>query len=371
MFQRNKTFEELIDKIGLAEVFSGTDADEATQEAFQEWLFDYPLCSDNDNTFLRYFRRRFNNLYPRYLEQVRILSIKANFDPYVTDYFQDVIKHNGTENSSSEKVSSGENGSKVTSAKGSGSTTIRTPDLQTHTIGENEIDNDTTSQNSGSDSTSHTGTVTVDRDGTNTTNRTGTDKTETNDKANSTAESKTDGFGIAYPEANLGSIPLSLDAERSIDYANSESISMSKSTTTATDDNTSTVTHNTEDKSVVNETDKTTNDTTDATTYGMKNVGSSTTKGSDETTQTQTGKETTTVTSNGEDVQTTEGTNSTKDTESGERTHSDKETHEHKGRSESVADIVPRAVKAIINTNELMWFIDSMKVCFDCTDFLY
>ena len=339
MWEQNKTFQELADEIGLEAIFSGTEADEATMNAFLEWLFDYRLCSDNDNTFLRYFRRRFNNLYPRYLEQLRILSVKENFDPYVTDYFQDVISRVGTNTTESEKNSEGGSGSTVTNTKGAGSTTVRTPNLTTHNIGENVVNGESSSTDSGTDSTSHTGTET----------------TANNESGESTTESTTDSFGIAYPEANLGSIPLTIPSQRNIEYANSETLGLAKSKTNNSSEGENTVTHN----------------TTDETTHGLKNVGTVETTTNDELTQTQTGNETTVVTNSGSDTQTTENTNSATDNENRRDEHSDEERHEHKGRNESVADIIPRAVKAITSTNELMWFIDSMKVCFDCTSMMY
>lgn len=418
MWEQNKTFEELADEIGLSTIFEGTEADESIQQAFLEWLFDYRLCSDNDNTFLRYFRRRFNNLYPRYLEQVRVLTIKANFDPFVTEYFQDVLKRSGSENTSNTKTGSGEVSNSVVATKGSGSVTVRTPDLETEVTDTNTVSNTQNTTNSGSDALRRTGTETIDRDGTdtltktgtdslartgteqldkdatNTTTRTGTDATANSEQSSSSSSSKSDAFGIAYPEANLNSIPADLTTPRSIDYANSESLSLASSETSGSGSSTSTVTHNTVDDLVVDETDVTTHNTldttthnttdtnthdttdvtthntTDTTSYGMITDATSETEGNNHSIQSESGTETTTVTNSGSDTTVTEGSNSTSETDSGQRTSSDNVKQEHKGRHESVADIVPRAVKAIINTNELMWFIDSMKVCFDCTSML-
>ena len=371
MWKRNKTFQELVDEIGLDAVFAGTDADETIKQIFLDWLFDYRLCSDNDNTFLRYFRRRFNNLYPRYLEQVRVLSVRANFDPFVTDYFQDLINKNEEENSANSKTTEGENTSTVTATKGSGSTTVRTPDLTSETVDSNTVTNEGAVHNTGSDAVAHTGTESVDRDGTVTTTKTGTDTTVTDDDTTATSTAKSDGFGIAYPESNLGSIPADLTTPRSIDYANNETLSMSTSTSTTEADGTSTVTHDTEDETVTDETDVTTHNSTDTTTYGSNTTSESETVGSGTSTTTQSGTERTVVTNSGADTNVTVDENDVSESSSGERTVQGTVQQEHKGRNESVADIIPRAIRAIVNTNEVMWFIDSMKVCFDCTDIMY
>lgn len=403
MWKENKTFQELVDEIGLDTVFQGTDADSTIKQIFLDWLFDYRLCSDDDNTFLRYFRRRFNNLYPRYLEQVRILSTRANFDPFVTEYFQDVINRLGSETNSNTKTGTGGSTSSVTDTKGSGSTTVRTPDLTTQVSEENSVSNSGTTTNSGSDVLERTGTEQIDRDGSNTlrktgtdttdrdadntTTKTGTDSTSNTESATSTAESKSDTFGIAYPESNLNAIPADLSTPRSIDYANSESLAMSESSSSTSGSSSSTVTHNTTDETVIDETDVVTHNTTDTetidetdlttrntedtTTYGQVVDVENSTSGESSSTKHDTGTERTVVTNNGSDTHSTTNTNTSSETDEGESSKEENIQQEHKGRNESVADIIPRAIKAIINTNEVMWFIDSMKVCFDCTDILY
>lgn len=372
MWKPKKTFEELVNEIGLDTVFFGTNADQTIKEIFLEWLFDYRLCSDDDATFLRYFRRRFNNLYPRYLEQVRILSTRANFDPFVTEYFQDLINKEETETSSNSKTAEGENTVNVTATKGSGSTTVRTPDLTNETVESNTVTNEGSVTNSGTDSTAHTGTESTDRDGTTTTTKTGTDTTVLDEDVVNDTTAKSDAFGIAYPESNLGSIPATIDfAHRTIDYANSESLSMNDSHATTANDATTTVTHNTEDETVVDETDTTTHNTTDATTYGLKTDTENETTGSGTSTTTETGTERTVVTNSGSDTTATVTGNEVSESNEGERNAQGTIQQEHKGRNESVADIIPRAIKAIVNTNEVMWFIDAMKVCFDCTSFDY
>lgn len=332
-----KTFEELADEIGLSAIFTGTDADETIQNIFLEWFFDCKLCSDNDTTFLRYFRRRFNNLYPMYLDQVRVLSVKGNFDPYVTEYYQDLLNKTGTETSEGTRSTTESNESETTATKGSGVTTVRTPDITVTNA-------DTNTSNTEQDTT-HGGSDTV--------RRTGTDTTANTENTSTTSDSKSDAFGIAYPESNLGAIPADLTAARSIDYANSESLTMGTSTTTGTGSSSSTVTYN----------------TTDTNSYGATvNVQGEQTDTSNRE-QHETGTERTVTTNNGSDVNSVEGSKTGSETSAGTKNLTDEVKQEHKGRNESIADIIPRAVQAITSTNELKWFRDSMLVCFDCTEY--
>lgn len=593
LWKKNKTFEQLADEIGLATIFAGTDADQVIQEAFLEWLFDYRLCSDNDATFLRYFRRRFNNLYPRYLEQVRVLTTRANFDPFVTEYFQDLITKTGQEINNDSKTTTGQSTGNTTITKGTGSTTTRTPNLTEVVEGHETNNNSNNTINSGTDRLLKGGSDTVKYLGTESDNKTGydeliksgseknaktgnddlnkygcegenktgydelqkigfeknikegydtatksgervTDKTghddyektgsETNAKTGNdsitkngmqilekqgsettknaeegvaTSDGKSDGFAIQYPEANLNALPVGgvgydigsqgqtvvggwAAAQRDIAYANSESLSMSANmsknrgsgsstisygedetgstdrrrdittfddyedrtdyssnnelsftdrkdvttygskTTESFDDYedrtdyhsdvkleysqdradrtnySSGVTHNMNlhDKTTynskdtlsfenrsdrtnyssgvtrgINKTDTTTYGSSDTTTYGHNVQFQENGSVDNSSTRNQTGSETTNVMNNGSDTNSSVGSNSSIENSTGQSNQNVSVKQEYKGRSESVADIIPRAIKAIINTNELMWFIDSMKVCFDCTDF--
>jgi len=340
MMGYKKTFQELVDDIGLDTIFVGTGAseDEPTKYLILEWLFDYRLCSDNDNTFLRYFRRRVNNMYPRYLEQIRVLTVRDNFDPFVTDYYQDLTNRNSEDNLSNKKVTEGENSSTVSGTNSEKTETVRTPNLTTSSQGENDT------QSTGSSAT----------DGTNTTTRTGTDSVQSSGSGSNENDTKADAFAIAYPEANLNGIPTdisSLGTSRTIDYANSESISIGHTEGQTSETNDSTTTHNTTDTTVIDE-DVTTTDHTQGTSKG---------------TVTETGTETTNTEKSGTNGSTTSGTDSQTVTDTGLNTSAETIKGEHKGRHESIADILPRAVNALQSTNEVKWFIESLKVCFDCT----
>ena len=338
MMGYKKTFQELCDDIGINTVFQGTDADEVIEYLILEWLFDYRLCSDDDTTFLRYFRRRFNNLYPRYLEQVRVLTVRENFDPFVTEYYQDLTNRNSEDNLSNTKVTEGENSTTVAGTTSEETETVRTPNLTTASEGTTETDS------AGS----------VATDGTNTTTRTGTDGTVTSGSGTNESDTKADAFAIAYPEANLNGIPTdisSLGTSRTIDYANSESISIGHTEGETSESGSSTTTHNTTDTTTIDE-DVATTDHSEGTSSG---------------TVTETGTETTTTEKSGTNGSTTTGSDSQTVTDTGLNTSTETVKGEHKGRHESIADILPRAVRALQNTNEVMWFIESLKVCFDCT----
>lgn len=89
------TFEELVNNEGASNVYANTSVDEATQAALMEWLFDRNLC-DEPATFCRYYRRNLNKYYPQYLDLVRVLTVRDNMDPYVTYYFEHVGTDSGT-----------------------------------------------------------------------------------------------------------------------------------------------------------------------------------------------------------------------------------------------------------------------------------
>ena len=98
--------------------------------------------------------------------------------------------------------------------------------------------------------------------------------------------------------------------------------------------------------------------------------GSKTDSGSESldntSTTTELGFETNTVT----DVTTVsrtnekEGTETFRGTNAGSSTGRDEEIYQ--GRHESVADILPRAISAIVSSNDLKWLVDQCLTCFDC-----
>ena len=303
------TFDDIITKRGQATVFSNTDVDTATQNALVDWFFDYGLCTDEKDDpqgdkFLRYFQRNCNLYYPRYAQLLRVLQVKENLDPYVTDYLEEVVN-------------------RVDSTTGNSETT-RTPDLTRTETTTPTVETTTTR----TPNTTDTSVITGGHTDTRTPNTTSTTDTENT--------SKTDAFGISYPESQLTGVSLDVDvtATRDIDYASSESISgasgVGSSTTTETGTETNQTVYNQET-----------------------------------TTNTATGTKTTVVSQSGDDTRETveSGTDTTETSNSGSLT-SDIGTI-HKGRNESVADIIPRAMKAITGSDAFTWFKAEMKVCFD------
>lgn len=485
---RTKTFQELTDDIGSAAIYNGTNVDQALQGVLLDWLFDYRLCDPDQNVFLRYYRRRLNNLYPKYLEQVRILTMRDNFDPFVTEYFQDILNKNGQEIGMSTKSVEGSVTGGNSVLHSGGTTTTRTPNL-VNTASEESTDSMTGSVSgtergtvNGSNveardtqfsrnvtsadtksgtanehdrdvksaiNTSHLiGEAHENKNGYDKVTKGGDDTTTTTERfkdrytehehkenSSSNATSATDNIGIAYPEANLGNNAIPLDignpandggsaklpSSKSVNYASSESIGLSKSHTDATVDfekdktkeygetETKAVTDynswsqtdynsgvdTNEDRTTtdsINELDdRTKNATTTETANGSESetsadTGSITntefnqtaTNRSEQQTETKegtkvssnqySGNEITEVVDGRRDVTTNNTTNAEEENASNNVNTSEVTKNVHKGRTESVADIVPRAIKAIIAHNELMWFVEAVKVCFDCVD---
>ena len=383
-FKPRITFEELADKIGLSEIFSGTEVDEATQNALLEWLFDYRLCTDDETKFLRYFRRRLNMNYQRYLDLVRILSVMHNFDPYVSDYFQRVIEKNGEEQAEDSRNSEVTTDGSITATKGAGSTTTRTPNLTTENTTDNDVHSTVNSENSGTDSTVNSGTQTnaktgsdtVANSGTQTNAKSGSDTVHHDYDIDDTVNTKGDAFAIAYPEANLNGIPVDIDAQRSINYANTESLSMGKTVEHKDDAGDQTTTYNSSDTRTDNlsstttygGSDTRTDNLTSATTYGSENDTTTDSNTDIHSVTSETGTDTTVVTNTGSDTTSEDKSVTTVDGGSSSKQNSETIGEEYKGRKESVADIIPRATKAIQNSNALQWFVDSLLVCFDCID---
>lgn len=367
------TFQELIDDIGSTALYYGTEAssDSATQKIIQDFFWDSKLCAEKDK-FIKYFQNRINNIYPLYLEEVRALSIKANMDPFVTDYFQHVTDDITHENGTSNKTS-GSNGSNSTVyQKGTSSETVRTPDLTTSSESAGSTNGSSTENKSGSDMIQRTGSDSTNNsetsNGTNTDNKLSNTYTHLDD----TQTSKSDSIGITYPESNLNSLSLDIDDipdNRSLSYASNESIGQTK----ATDNQSSNVnatevdTQNTQNTTTGNST--TSHNTKDTTTYGGETNTENQSESEESGTVRQTGNETTTTTNSGYDTTTFNNNDSSNEDSTDERNIEFSHKEEHKGRHESVADLIPKVISSIRNSNTVLWFVDYMKVCFDCTEY--
>lgn len=368
------TFQELIDDIGSTALYYGTEAtsDSATQKIIQDFFWDSKLCSEK-NKFVKYFQNRINNIYPLYLEEVRALTVKENMDPFVTDYFQHVTDDITHENGTSNKTS-GSNGSNSTVyQKGTSSETVRTPDLTTSSENSSSTNGSSTENKSGSDMIQRTGSDSTNN--TETSNGTNTDNKLSNTYTHSedTNETKSDNISINYPEANLNGLGgLDIDdipGNRSIDYASSEAIGLIKGTSNGNSNLNATEvdTQNTQNTSTGNST--TQHNTKDTTTYGGETNIENQSESEDNGTVRQTGNETTTTTNSGYDTTTFNNNDSSNEDSTDERNIEYSHKEEHKGRHESVADLIPKVISSIRNSNTVLWFVDYMKVCFDCTEY--
>lgn len=306
-----KTFEEVIQEKGAGTVYSGTNVNLATQGALLEWLFDLNICTGDDVTkFLRYYRRQLNMNYPLYLDYLKLETVRSNMDPFVQELMtrthEDEKSLSGTESSTGTSSVTGSG----TVRDVSDTTTIRTPDITVATTSNNTETRDLAGS-SETDSTQHT---------------------------EGQEDSKSRAVAIAYPEANLNSLPLDIDSmPTSVDYASSEQDNFGR--------------RNSEGDS----TDHTETATTDTGTVGNSGTGSSQ----------ETGTETTDY--DGTNTRTSSDTREGETTES--KSHSGTESNEvnehDEGRHESEADILPRAIKAITTTNAIKWLVKSLQVCFD------
>lgn len=306
-----KTFEEVIQEKGAGTVYSGTNVNLATQGALLEWLFDLNICTGDDTTkFLRYYRRQLNMNYPLYLDYLKLEAVRSSMDPFVQELM--------TRSHEDEKSLSGtESSTGTSSVTGSGTvkdvadtTTVRTPDI----------------------------TVATSSSNTETRNLAGSSETDSTNHTEGQDDSKSRAVSIAYPEANLNSLPLGIDdMPTNIDYASSEQDSFGKKNTK------------------VDATEHSESSTTDTGTVGNAGTGSSQETGTETTDYDGTNTRTSSDTREGE----------TTESKSHSGTESNKVTENDEGRHESEADILPRAIKAVTTTNAIKWLVKSLQVCFD------
>lgn len=297
-YDKTPTFEEYIKKHSLDELFENTEAanDKATQNLIYDQYYNYSICTDNENDFAKYFKRRINLSYSRYKDQLRIMTVSGNMDPFINHYMETIASNERNGSSEiSNKIKTDGTTSSTNAASGSNEV-VRTPDL-INTIEDNHSNN---------------------------TSNTRTDDLQGDTKANA--------FNIAYPEANMENIPVSLDEAPSINYANSQQYSLGKTTNTGTQ----TVVGSDEGNSSSTSTSKGTEKTTQKSSDNSKQDGTSSS------------------------ISVNEGKGSTNETSNDAR--------REKGRSEAIQDMLPRAIKAIRGCNAITWLLDELLVCFDNID---
>lgn len=318
-----KTFEELINEVGSETVYSGTSVDQATQGALLEWNFDRPLSVQGDDTkWMRYFRRNLNMFYPIYLDYLRVESVRSNMDPFITEFMERIHEDSGESTTTGTGLKTGASSHNDGETTLTNNTSVRTPDLTTNgTTGNTRTDN-TQSSTTGTD----TGTVTTDTD------------------INTDDDSISRALSIAYPEANMNSIPTDLSGfPTNIDYAQGEADTIGHND--HVEDNTLTETRNLANSNTTTNTGT----VTDAGNNSVRETGTDTNdfEGS--------------VTKNGN------GTSNSSETTSSSTGVVDNRTvnETEQGRHESPADLLPRAISAITGSNSIKWLVGKMQVCFD------
>lgn len=380
------SFEDIVETYGNEQIYGTTVMadDKATQQLLLDWFFDYKIAPDDSTTFLKYFRRRINDLYPRYLSQVRIMTISSNIDPFVQHYFERQEKGTRKDTETGKADSTQTTEKTITGNTESSNTSTRTPDITTksdtnRSVSGNGSTNSTTtitpniteeSRKSGSDSTE----ITTNKSGS-----TSGESSTTSDSENSkTGNDKSKGFGIAYPEANMAALPVSLDdmASETLDYVSNGNYNLSSTNESGTVKETSVG-----NESTSQEEEETREETA---TYG--GITTNTRKGTESTVRgdenTSNSTETGTNTSATTGTEKNEGSNKSSNTanETGNITGSNtsEKTNEgihtadtrEQGRNESVTDILARVIPVLQGTDELLWFVKSLEVCFDCFDYM-
>lgn len=306
-----KTFEQVIEDKTAQVVYSGTNVNSATQGALLEWLFDLNICTgDDEDKFCRYYRRYLNMYYPLYVDYLKLEVARGNMDPFIQELMTRTHEDEKTLSGSATRANTGTVSDTGRTEDTSESTSVRTPDITVAGTNSNTETRDLAST-SETDGTHH-------------------EEGETNSKSRN--------VNIAYPEANLNSLPIDIDnMPTTIDYASAEADGFGKTT------------------SEVDATDHSETSSTDTGTVG--NSGSNSTH--------ETGTETNEF--DGSNIRTLSNTrtNNLSETASNTGSETNNATDTDEGRHESEADILPRAIKAVTSTNAIKWLVSSLQVCFD------
>lgn len=319
------TFQSLNDAIGAEEIYSGTSVDAATQAILLEWNFNKYLSMkpNEEQTWLRRYRRNLNMYYPIYLDYLRVESVRSNMDPFITEFMERIHSDSGTSTSTGSGSKSVEGSSTGSDRTITDNGQVRTPDLTTAgTTGNTRTDN-----LANSNSTSDSGTI----------SNSGSDTSED--------DTQTRGMNIVYPEANMNSIPSTLNGfPSSIDYAEGETDTFGKTEHTGSNSNQET---------------RNLSQTSSGT-----QTGTVTDSGSNNVRETGTER----IDFDGDIQKTLSNSNSSEETSSNSLTATDtREGQEtEQGRhGKSIADILPQAISAITTTNAIKWFNKQMNICFD------
>lgn len=352
-FQKNKTFQQLVEERTLPVVFANTGADQAVQTKVLEWYFEFPISDDDETTWLRQFQRRVSNLYPMYEERVRISTTKGNMDPFIVDFMERVKqdKELTTETGTGKKTT--ESQGSDTNTQSTGEKIVRTPELTSGTELNETRTPDLTRVTQ--ESTSGTDKTITDSD----TTQSGTDKTT--EEASATTNTKSRGFNVQYPEANLSAVPTDVDNyPTTVDYLSSEADQLGKSDSSSNSERNGQSSSTTALDSEV--------DTTRSTTGNSTVTDTGTEKREMKSESSEGGKETTEKDGTVQGSKISNGTSTENSEDSRQGVKDGRYEEIEQGRHESVADLLPRAIAAITGTNDLKWFIGMLAPCFDTYD---
>lgn len=306
-----KTFEQVVENQTPEVVYSGTSVNTATQGALMEWLFDLNICTDDDETkFCRYYRRYLNMYYPLYVDYLKLEIARSNMDPFITELMTRTHEDEKSLSGSLTRANTGTVSDSGRTEDTTESDTVRTPDLTSSSSNSNLETRDLS----------------------------GTSSTSSTHEEESTENGKNRGVAIAYPEANLNSLPIDIDnMPTTVDYASSESDGFSKGEHTG------------------ESSDSGSAQTTDSGTVNNSGSGSIH----------DTGTETTEFDGSNIRVSSNTRTNNLSETATNSGSETNEATDTDEGRHESEADILPRAIKAVTSTNAIKWLVSSLQVCFD------
>lgn len=418
------TFGQLNEQIAI---YTGTDVDQATQAALLEWLFDSYLSTPDDSPasidkWIRQYLRYVNMNYPIYLDLLKMDLVRSTMDPFVTELIERIIEGTGETTEAGSTSKNGTTGKTTVTDKDvdvnkgtsfSGNTSehtvtdnaeVRTPNLEiadqgsttvSETVSGTERDitdntelrtpNLSTSETNGNTRTDNTQAATTSTD-------TGTINTDTDISTEDGTQARA--MQIAYPEANMNAIPVDINNfPTNIDYAEGEADNFGHGT--HTEDNQSQETRNLASSSTTNNTGTVTDaGSKSATQTGTEQTdfdgdvskttnGTNNGTGSETNIRTETGTERTDfdgdisksitrqdtgsedITTAEDETKTEQGTTSETGTSSNTVSSEDNKQENVEGRHESIADILPRACKAIKSTNALKWFVQVLQPCFD------
>lgn len=181
------TFGELVLKHGTAYVYSGTDVDESTQKALNDFFILDRLC-DSEKKFLVYWKRRLAINYPIYKQELEMWAERKTEKWFFDNYKKQTVTHDGTFSLDESTRADLTRGVKE--------------------VLENIFAGKTTGKTSGTSNLTHSG----------------SDESTTDTTASGTTDNKDRTFEFNYPESNYsgGVIPYDLDNNPDVEFIGSQ-----------------------------------------------------------------------------------------------------------------------------------------------------